>query len=310
LKVFHAISEFHSAKKTIVTLGTFDGVHLGHQSILKKLTDQSQDTDTESLVLTFFPHPRLVLDTASSIKLINTMDEKIALLHHFGIDNLVIHPFSKEFAALSAEEFVKNILVDQFHIQKIIIGYDHRFGKNRSADIHDLIKFGEKYGFEVEQIHAKEIDHISISSTKIRTSLEAGNIALANEYLGYPYSLEGTVVEGKKLGRTIGFPTANIQLSEDYKLIPSNGVYIVTAEIDNLLVHGMMNIGNNPTIGDNPRTIEVNFLNFDGNLYHKPLKVNILDKIRDEKKFVSLDELKINIEKDRIKTTHYFESLR
>ncbi|MDN3708427.1 bifunctional riboflavin kinase/FAD synthetase [Myroides ceti] len=310
MKVFNAISEFYSDKKTIVTLGTFDGVHLGHQSILKKLTRQSHETGAESLVLTFFPHPRMVLDTSASIQLLNTIHEKTVLLEHFGVDHLVIHPFSKEFASLSAEEFVKKILVEQFNIQKIIIGYDHRFGKNRSADINDLIKFGQKYGFEVEQILAKEIDHISVSSTKIRKALEEGNIALANEYLGYAYSLEGTVVEGKKIGRTIGFPTANIVLEEDYKLVPHNGVYIVSSIINGEIVKGMMNIGTNPTIGTNPRTIEVNFLNFEGNLYGKKLKISILDKIRDEMKFSSLEELKENIEKDRLKTIHYFEKLR
>ena len=198
MKIFHSINEFHSNKKTIVTLGTFDGVHIGHTEILKKLTQNTHDGEFESTVLTFFPHPRTVLQGKSDLKLLNTINEKISLLENIGIENLIIHPFDEKFAELSAEEFAKTVLVDQLHIHKIIIGYDHRFGKNRTADINDLITFGTQFGFEVEQISAQEIDAISISSTKIRNALELGDIDLANQYLGYSYFLSGTVVKGKQ----------------------------------------------------------------------------------------------------------------
>lgn len=263
MKIFHSINEFHSDKKTILTLGTFDGVHIGHAAILRKLTQNTNNGEFESTVLTFFPHPRMVLQGKFDLKLLNTINEKIELLEKIGIENLIIHPFDESFAQLSAEEFVKTVLVDQLHIQKIIIGYDHRFGKNRTANIEDLTAFGLKYGFEVEQISAQEINAISISSTKIRTALETGDIHLANEYLGYAYFLSGTVVKGKQLGRTIGFPTANIELEEAYKLVPKNGVYVVKGEIDGNTIFGMMNIGFNPTVQGKNRTIEAHFFNFD-----------------------------------------------
>ena len=241
----------------------------------------------------------MVLQENSSIKLLNTMEEKGKLLQKIGIDNLIIHPFDKEFSQLSAEEFVKKVLVEQLQIQKIIIGYDHRFGRNRTADINDLIVFGEKYDFEVEQISAQEIDDIAISSTKIRTALAEGTISLANEYLGYNYFFSGTVIKGNQLGRTIGFPTANIQIKEDYKLIPKNGVYIVKSYLQEELIYGMMNIGNRPTVNGTNQTIEVHFLNFNEDLYGQEITIEFLEFIRDEQKFDSLDALKNQIQKDK-----------
>jgi riboflavin kinase/FMN adenylyltransferase len=309
LKIFHSINEFHSDKKTILTLGTFDGVHIGHAAILKKLTQNTADGKFESAVLTFFPHPRMVLQGKSDLKLLNTINEKIDLLEKIGIENLIIHPFDANFSQLSAEEFVKTVLVDQLHIQKIIIGYDHRFGKNRTANIDDLTAFGLKYGFEVEQISAQEINDISISSTKIRTALEDGEINLANEYLGYSYFLSGTVVKGKQLGRTIGFPTANIELEEEYKLVPKNGVYIVAAEIDGKSVYGMMNIGFNPTVQGKKRTIEVHFFDFDLDIYDRQIRVAILQHIRSEEKFESVEFLKIQLGKDKDFSIQYIQNL-
>jgi riboflavin kinase / FMN adenylyltransferase len=309
LKIFHSINEFHSDKKTILTLGTFDGVHIGHAAILKKLTQNTADGKFESAVLTFFPHPRMVLQGKSDLKLLNTINEKIDLLEKIGIENLIIHPFDANFSQLSAEEFVKNVLVEQLHIQKIIIGYDHRFGKNRTANIDDLTAFGLKYGFEVEQISAQEINDISISSTKIRTALEDGEINLANEYLGYSYFLSGTVVKGKQLGRTIGFPTANIELEEEYKLVPKNGVYIVAAEIDGKSVYGMMNIGFNPTVQGEKRTIEVHFFDFDLDIYDRHIRVAILQRIRSEEKFESVEFLKIQLGKDKDFSIQYIQNL-
>jgi len=309
LKIFHSINEFHSDKKTILTLGTFDGVHIGHAAILKKLTQNTADGKFESAVLTFFPHPRMVLQGKSDLKLLNTINEKIDLLEKIGIENLIIHPFDANFSQLSAEEFVKTVLVDQLHIQKIIIGYDHRFGKNRTANIDDLTAFGLKYGFEVEQISAQEINDISISSTKIRTALEDGEINLANEYLGYSYFLSGTVVKGKQLGRTISFPTANIELEEEYKLVPKNGVYIVSAEIDGKSVYGMMNIGFNPTVQGKKRTIEVHFFDFDLDIYNRHIRVAILQRIRSEEKFESVEFLKIQLGKDKDFSIQYIQNL-
>ncbi len=310
MKIFHSINEFHSDKKTILTLGTFDGVHIGHAAILKKLTQNTNNGEFESTVLTFFPHPRMVLQGKSDLKLLNTINEKMELLETIGIENLIIHPFDENFAQLSAEEFVKTVLVDQLHVQKIIIGYDHRFGKNRTANIDDLITFGTQYGFEVEQISAQEINAISISSTKIRTALETGDIQLANEYLGYAYFLSGTVVKGKQLGRTIGFPTANIELEEAYKLVPKNGVYVVRAEIEGKHVFGMMNIGFNPTVQGKNRTIEAHFFNFDADIYNRHIKVSILQRIRSEKKFESVALLKTQLEKDQKEATTFIEHFK
>ena len=309
MKIFHSINEFHSNKKTIVTLGTFDGVHIGHTEILKKLTQNTHDGEFESTVLTFFPHPRTVLQGKSDLKLLNTINEKISLLENIGIENLIIHPFDEKFADLSAEEFAKTILVDQLQVQKIIIGYDHRFGKNRTADINDLITFGTQYGFEVEQISAQEIDAISISSTKIRNALELGDIDLANQYLGYSYFLSGTVVKGKQLGRTIGFPTANIELDEDYKLVPKNGVYIVCAKIEDQLVNGMMNIGFNPTVEGKNKTIEVHLFDFNSDLYNHKIKISIKYPIRSEQKFESIAVLKQQLIKDKEFSIQYLSNL-
>lgn len=309
MNIFHSINEFHSDKKTIVTIGTFDGVHLGHAAILKKLTQNTQNETFESTVLTFFPHPRMVLQGKSDLKLLNTINEKIELLEKIGIDNLIIHPFDEKFAELNAEAFVSTILVDHLRVQKIIIGYDHRFGKNRTANIDDLISFGAQYGFEVEQISAQEIDEISISSTKIRTALEEGDIQLANEYLGYSYFLSGTVVKGKQLGRTIGFPTANIALEEDYKLVPQNGVYVVQAEIDSKSIYGMMNIGFNPTVQGKQKTIEVHLFDFDTDIYNRKIQVAILQRIRSEKKFESIELLTKQLEEDRNFSRNYLQNL-
>ena len=294
----------------IATLGTFDGVHLGHKKIIDKLVQSASKENNESLVLTFFPHPRMVLQNDDSIKLLNTIQERADLLEKAGLDNLIIHPFDQKFSQMEAHEFVKTILVEQFQIKKIIIGYDHRFGKNRSADINDLIAFGKIYNFEVEQISAEEIDEVSISSTKIRKALESGNISLANEYLGHNYSLTGKVIHGKKIGRTINFPTANIKIEEDYKLIPQNGAYIVKSLINEIWVFGMMNIGTNPTVNGEAQSIEVFYLDFDGDLYDKTLTVEILQRIRSEEKFASLQDLKDQINKDRNVTIDFIKNLK
>lgn len=299
LKLFHSLSEYKAAKKSIVTIGTFDGVHIGHKLILEKLIQNAKERDCESVVLTFFPHPRMVLQESSDVKLINTIEEKSELIGKIGIENLIIHPFDQKFSRLTAEEFVKTILVDALHIKKIIIGYDHRFGRNRTANIDDLIVFGKQYDFEVEQISAQQINDNAVSSTKIRNAILEGKISLANKYLGYNYTFSGEVVKGKQLGRTIGFPTANIQIKESYKLIPKNGVYIVKSTYNDKTIFGMMNIGNRPTVNGENQTIEVNFFDFDEEIYNKIISIEILDFIREEQKFDSLDSLKSQLNKDQ-----------
>lgn len=309
MKVFNSISCYVSQKQSIVTIGTFDGVHIGHQEIIEKIIDDAKKSDCESLILTFFPHPRMVLAHESGVKLLNTINEKIELLQKIGLSDLIIHPFDETFSQLSAEEFVADILVEKLKIKKIILGHDHRFGKNRSASIDDLIILGKKYNFEVEQISAQKIDQVAISSTKIRTALLEGNITLANQYLGYQYSFSGKVVKGKQLGRTIGFPTANIQIDEEYKLIPKNGVYIVKSTISDKTYFGMMNIGTRPTVDGKNLTIEVYFFDFEKDIYDTSITVSILDRIRDEKKFDSFDDLKKQIEKDKETSISYIKSL-
>lgn len=300
MKIVNSIKSFSANKPTIVTIGTFDGVHLGHKKILEQIVENAHSQNCESLVLTFFPHPRTILQADSEMKQLNTLAEKTNLLSALGIDNLVIHPFDAAFSRLTAEEFVKQDLVDTFKIKKIIIGHDHRFGRNRTANIDDLIEFGNKFGFEVEEISAKEINEVSISSTKIRNALTEGNIELANNYLGYYYSLTGIVSKGKQLGRTIGFPTANIKIVEEYKLIPQNGVYIVQSNLDGIMYHGMMNIGTRPTVDGTTQTIEIHFFDFQKELYNQKITISLLHRMRSEQKFESVDALKKQLDKDKI----------
>ncbi|MBP6556985.1 MAG: bifunctional riboflavin kinase/FAD synthetase [Flavobacterium sp.] len=310
MKTHLSIHAFKPREKTIVTIGTFDGVHLGHKKILDQIIATAKIQHCESLVLTFFPHPRIVLQEGTEMKQLNTLNEKIALLNNLGIDHLVVHPFDKEFSRMTAEEFVKKVLVDIFQLKKIIIGHDHRFGRNRTADINDLKAFGETYGFEVEQISVKEINEVSISSTKIRTALAEGNVELANEYLGYPYSLTGIVTKGQQLGRTIGYPTANIHLEEDYKLIPQNGVYVAQSSINGKTVFGMMNIGNRPTVNGTNQTIEIHFFDFKEDLYEQKITVSFLKRLRDEEKFPSLEVLKTQLSSDKLLALKHIETLK
>ena len=307
MKIFNSIQDFKTTSGTIVTLGTFDGVHIGHRKIIERLV-QNTDENTKSLVLTFFPHPRMVLQGDSEIKLLNTIDEKAFLLEKNGLDNLVIHPFDQAFSRLTAEEFVKKILVDIFNIKKIIIGHDHRFGRNRTANIEDLIVFGKEYNFEVEQISPQEIDAVSVSSTKIRNALLDGNIQLANNYLGYNYFLTGTIVKGKQLGRTIGFPTANLSINENYKLIPQTGVYVVSSTINDKTVFGMMNIGFNPTVNGQSQTIEIHYFDLDEDLYDKEIRVSILKRIRSEQKFESVEKLKEQLAHDKSTSLEFIKN--
>ena len=300
MKRFNNINEFNCKKSTIITIGTFDGVHLGHQKILKKLNVEAENNGLESSVLTFFPHPRTVLNPDSSLKLINTIDERISLFKKSKIDNLIVHPFTKGFSELDSEDYVKNILVDQLKAKIVLIGYDHKFGKNRTADINNLKEYGIKYNFEVIEIKAEEINDIAISSTKIRNSIKEGDIQLTNSYLGYEFSFFGKVVKGNSIGKTLGFPTANIKIGTDLKLIPKNGVYLISTIINQKIIFGMMNIGIKPTTNENTKSIEVNLFDFNQDLYDTNITIYIKQFLREEIKFDSLNELKLQIEKDKI----------
>lgn len=293
------ISKFKNTLPTAITIGTFDGVHVGHRQILERLINNAKQANLNSVLVTFFPHPRMVLQKESNIKLLNTLDEKIEILQGLGLDYIIVHPFTKEFSRLSAIEFVRDILVNQLKAKKIIIGYDHRFGRNRNANINDLIAFGNTLDFEVEEISAQEVDEVSVSSTKIRTALEEADIVTANSYLGYSFMLTGIVKKGKGLGRQLAFPTANIKIKESYKLIPKNGVYVVKSTIEGKTYHGMMNIGFNPTVEGKEKSIEVHFFDLNQDLYDKKLKVELLHHLRDEHKFDSLEALKAQLLKDK-----------
>ena len=308
LKIIPAIFDFVTTQKTIVTIGTFDGVHIGHQKIIKELIEEAKSTNKKSVLLTFFPHPRMVLQKDVSIKLINTIDERAAYLEKLGLDHLIIHPFSKEFSRLTALDFVRDILVNQLNTSKLIIGYDHHFGKNREGNITQLTEYSHLYDFTVQEIPAQDIDEVSVSSTKIRKALTSGHLKTANNYLGYNFSLTGKVVNGKKLGGTIGFPTANIDVSEDYKLIPKTGVYVVKSIINNKTIFGMMNIGNRPTVNGDHQTIEVHFFDFNADLYNESLTVELLYFLRDEQKFDSVNDLVIQLKKDKETSQTYLKN--
>ena len=308
MKEYSSASSYTNTRPSAVTIGTFDGVHLGHRTILERLVKTATDENLDSILLTFFPHPRMVLQKDVQLKLINTIDERKELIKKTGLDQLVIHPFTKEFSRLTALQFVRDILVNCLNVKKIIIGYDHRFGRNRNATIEDLKEFGITYDFEVIEITAQELDEVAISSSKIRRALENGHIKTANSYLGYLFMLNGTIVKGKGIGKTLDFPTANLQVEENYKIIPKNGVYVVQSNISGERVFGITNIGTNPTFGGSVKTIETYFLDFNEILYDKFLKLEFLKRIRDEINFETSDNLKEAIKKDESFAREYIKS--
>ena len=298
MRIFDNLKSYSSEKESILTIGTFDGVHIGHNKILKRLIQDSKKNNLSSLVMTFFPHPRMILNKSHEIKMIDTIDEKINLLEKTGLDNLIIHPFDNNFSKIRAKEFVEEILVKKLKIKEIIIGYDHKFGKDREASVEDLKKFGKDYMFTVKEIPAQEIDSIAISSTKIRNAILNGEIEKCNKFLGRNFILTGKVVYGDGLGKKIDFPTANIEIKETYKIIPKNGVYLVKTKINSNTYFGMMNIGIRPTVGGTNKSLEIHFFNFKDNIYGKNVSIEIIKKIRDEEKFSSIDQLKNQLKKD------------
>ena len=301
MNVYYGIQEFKKLENAVVTSGTFDGVHLGHQKILKRFNEVAELTNGESVVITFYPHPRSVISPDNQIvKLLSTLEEKIELLEKSGVDNLLIIPFTREFSELSSEEFIQKILIDTIGTKTLVIGYDHRFGKNREGGFDYLKLNKEKYGFQIEEISRQDIENVGVSSSKIRKALQEGDVPSADHFLGRNYSLSGVIVKGKQLGRTIGFPTANIQVREIAKLIPLDGVYAVKVYYKDEAFGGMLNIGNRPTVDGTFQTVEVNIFDFDQEIYGEKLTVEFLQKIRNEQKFNGLDELKAQIAKDKI----------
>lgn len=302
MRIFHNISETSDLKDTIVTIGTFDGVHLGHQKILKKLVELKNKNGGETLLFTFDPHPRKVLfPEQRDLKLITTTQEKCELLKQFGIDNVLVFPFTIEFSKMSAEDYISNIISETLKTKTLVIGYDHRFGSNREGNIETLKKVSGNYNFDLIEIPAQEINQLNISSTRIRKAIEEGEIEVANSFLGYSFFMSGIVIKGKQLGRTIGYPTANIELLDLDKIKPKTGVYAVNIIIDQIYFRGMLNVGYNPTTdSDRIQKIEVNIFDFNKDIYGKIIKIEFIKHLRNEVKFANLDELKEQLAKDKI----------
>ena len=299
MQILSNLFEIKLSKATIATIGTFDGIHIGHQKILNSLARFAKENSLKSVVITFDPHPRKIINKKNSIELINTIEEKKEKLKTLGIDYLIVQKFDEKFSETEANKFVE-ILKNNINIEKLIVGYDHRFGKNRTADINDLKKYGKELNFEVIEIDALEIEEVNISSTKIRSAIQDGNIRLANSYLGYNFFLSGKVVKGHSRGKELGFPTANLKIDED-KIIPKNGVYLVKSKIDHQDIYGMMNIGYNPTFNNKSKKIETHFFNLNKNLYGKIIKIELLEYIREEKRFETVDDLIQRLKLDREK---------
>jgi len=298
MKTIHGIENFPADEASIVTIGTFDGVHLGHQQILKQLIDTSRKSKLKSVLLTFFPHPRMVLQPDISMRLIQTIQEREKALQKTGLDYLVIHPFSTEFSRLSADDYVKQILVEQLNVRKVVVGYDHRFGRNRTASLEDMYHYADIHEFEVIEINAEKIESTAVSSTKIRKAIDEGNIELANTYLGHSFTIEGMVIDGDKRGRELSYPTANIDLQNPHKIVPKQGVYLVKSNLEDRIIYGMMNIGTKPTFNAAMPSIEVHFFDWNGNLYGQAVQVELLKWVREERKFNNVEELQTQIQAD------------
>ncbi|MCU0419412.1 MAG: bifunctional riboflavin kinase/FAD synthetase [Cyclobacteriaceae bacterium] len=300
MKIYYSIDDFQPLAYAVVTSGTFDGVHVGHQTILKRLRETAHRHQGETVVITYWPHPRLVLNPEEQdLRLLNTFEEKAALLKEQGVQHLLRIPFTKEFSSISSQAFITGILVNKLGTRKLVIGYDHRFGKNREGSFEQLKVNAPTYGFEVEEIPKQEVDHVGVSSSKIRKALLEGDIDTAHHFLGKPYSLTGRVVKGDRLGRVLGFPTANLQLDFAYKLIPAQGIYAVTVQHEALRYDGMLYIGNRPTVDGKRQVIEVNIFDFDSDIYGESLQVNFVSLLRGDSRFSDLEELKHQLQRDK-----------
>ncbi len=304
MNVYNSIDNFPGTANAVVTIGTFDGVHIGHQQIIRHLRKLAAETKGETVLLTFFPHPRMVLQPDDNdLKLITTMEEREELLRSFGIDHLIIQPFSKEFSRISATEFVRDQLIQRIGMKTLVIGYDHHFGRNREGSYKDMEEMAPIYGFRLEEINEQMINDVAVSSTKVRKSLLDGDIETANHLLGHRFSIRGKVVEGDRIGRTLGFPTANIEIAEPYKLIPQNGIYAVQAKVQNVMKNGMLYIGNRPVVGGIERRIELNIFDFDSEIYNENVQVFLVSRIRGDLPFEDLDSLKEKMKEDKVIAT-------
>lgn len=303
MRVFRDLSQLPGFKQSVITIGTFDGVHLGHQRLIERIKSLSKLTGGENIIITFHPHPRVVIHPEDkTLRLLNTVEEKIGLLEKYGVDNVVLVPFSRDFSEQTAESYISSFLVRSFQPRYIVIGYNHRFGKDRAGDYLLLEKMKQKFGYEMEEINKEALDDIDISSTRIREALLLGDVKLANELLGHSYTLSGTVVKGLQNGRKLGFPTANIQIHDELKLIPKTGIYAVRVIHGGIQYTGMLSIGYNPTFEGEKQTIEVNILDFNNDIYGEHLTIELVAFIRDEKKFESIELLVEAIRKDELKT--------
>jgi riboflavin kinase/FMN adenylyltransferase len=302
MQIHEGLADFPSIEYPVVTSGTFDGVHVGHQKILCRIRELAKKNNGETVLLTYWPHPRLVLyPKEHQLRLLSTFEEKVKLLRDFGIDHLIVLPFTPEFSQMSSVDFIQNILVYKIQTKCLVIGYDHKFGKNREGSFDYLQAHSAELGFSIEEISRQDVDDMGVSSSKIRTALEGGDLPTATSYLGRPYSLTGEVVIGQQIGRSIGFPTANIQVKDDYKLLPKNGVYAVTIQVDDQQYKGMLNLGNRPTVAGEQKTIEVHLFDFSGDLYQKTVTVNFIQFLREEIKFADLEALKAQLKRDQEK---------
>jgi riboflavin kinase/FMN adenylyltransferase len=299
MKIYNKLSDFEPKGNAVVTTGTFDGIHVGHQKIIQRLREKAKEINGETVLLTFWPHPRLIISpNDDNLKLLTTIDEKTEILEKLGIDHFVVLPFTREFSELSSEKYIEEILLQGLGTKAMVIGYDHRFGKNREGGIDYLRQHSERFKIEIEEISRQELENITISSTKIRNAILTGDVKTANELLGRNYQFSGPVVKGRQLGRTIGFPTANIQVQKKYKLIPKNGVYATQVFLRNKQYRGIMNIGNRPTVEGLGRTQEVHIFEFSDDIYGETIKVEILEFIREETKFDNIGDLIKQIELD------------
>ncbi len=340
MKIYHHINEFVKLPKAVVTIGTFDGVHLGHQKIIAKLVQEAEETNAEVVILSFFPHPRMILHPEDqNLKLINTMSEKALLLESYGVNHLIITPFTRDFSNLLPQQYIQEILVNKIGTSKIVIGHNHHFGKDRSGGLKELQQYATQYNYQVIEIPEQDVENISVSSTKIRTALLNSDVDTANQFMGHPFALNGKVIRGDQIGRTLGYPTANIFVEESYKLIPSDGIYAVLVHIDSDQIKnknqeirnpfapnhinfyhsdvdddntntyfGMAYIGHRPTINGMSQNIEVNIFDFEEDIYHQTIKIDFLHFIRKDVKFDNLTELTNQLGKDKEATLAYFKN--